>query len=231
MKFLLFIPLFLFSLNAFGEDRALHKNSNDYKYTSLGVHFIEAEDSGFAINLSINLLGPFYAVIERKADGVDYKNESYDKVVDSLRLGAHKGIGDLIGTISADRLSIKVKNIFDVFAEVGIKTSEFDGERFNFDGEDSHASFLAGIRFGNSYGWEGKIFIDASKEAVITDTGNPTCQGLICPPYDAQLSDDADNKFGIGILYNINKRGALIFEVTQSQVLENSFKIGYQLNW
>jgi len=231
MKFLLFIPLFLFSLNTFGEDRALQKNSNDYKYTSLGVHFIEAEDSGFAINLSIDLLGPFYVVIERKADGIDYKNESYDKVVDSLRLGAHKGIGDLIGSISADRLKIKVKNIFDVFAEVGIKTSEFDGERFNFDGEDSHASFLAGIRFGNSYGWEGKIFIDASKEAIITDTGNPTCQSLICPRYYAQLSDDADTKFGVGILYNINKRGALIFEVTQSQVLENSFKIGYQRNW
>ena len=54
-----------------------------------------------------------------------------------------------------------------MFAEVGIKTSEFDGERFNFEGEDSHASFVAGIRFGNSNGWEGKIFIDASKEAMI----------------------------------------------------------------
>ena len=128
------------------------------------------------------------------------------------------------------RVKLKIKNLFDVFAEVGIKTSDFDGERFNFEGNDSHASFVAGIRFGNSNSWEGKIFLDASKEAVIIDSGNPVCRALTCPPYDAQLSDDTDKKFGIGLLYNINKRSALFLEASSSQVLDSSFKIGYQLN-
>ena len=132
MKHLLLIPVIFISLYSSGEEGRLDRESNDYKYTSLGVHVSEAEDSGFAINLSVALPGSFYVVLERKAEGIDYKAESYDKVVDSLRLGAHKGIGDLIGSVSADKLKIKVRNLSDVFAEVGIKTSDFDGERRDF---------------------------------------------------------------------------------------------------
>jgi hypothetical protein len=220
------LPFFLHA-----EPNRLDRKSNDYKYTSLGIHFIESDKSGFAINLSIDLPGSFYATIERKAEDVDYQKESYDKVVDTARLGFHKGVGDLIGNINFGDINLKIKNLFDVFAEVGIKTSDFDGERFNFQGDDSHASFVAGIRFGNSNSWEGKIFIDASKEAIIIDSGNPVCRALSCPPYDAQLSDDSDKKFGIGILYNINKRSAIFIEATSSKIIENSFKLGYQLNF
>ena len=184
MKYFYLIPLFILSFQASTEEDRLNRESNDYKYTSLGVHFIEAEKSGFAINLSVDLPGSFYATLERKADGVDYKRESYDKVVDTIRLGAHMGVGDLIGSMSAGDVKLKIKNLFDVFAEVGIKTSDFDGERFNFEGNDSHASFVAGIRFGNSNSWEGKIFLDASKEAVIIDYKT----GDISPTHKNQIN-------------------------------------------
>lgn len=230
MKYLLLISLFFCSSYTLSDEGRLNRESNNYKYTSLGVHFIESEDSGFAINLSVDLPGSFYVTLERKADGVDYKSESYDKVVDSVRLGAHMGIGDLLGSISSGEIKFKIKNLFDVFAEVGIKTSDFDGERFNFEGNDSHASVLAGIRFGNSNSWEGKIFLDASKEAIIEDSGNPVCRALTCPPYDAKLSDETDKKFGISILYNINNRSAVFIEAFSSEVIDSTFKIGYQFN-
>ena len=53
----------------------------------LGLHFIESEKSGFAVNISTwSYLESFYSVaLERKADGVDYKKESYDKVIDSAQ--------------------------------------------------------------------------------------------------------------------------------------------------
>ena len=231
MKYFISIFLIYCSIESFAENNAAIRASNDYKYTSFGIHFIESDKSGFAINFSIDLPGAFYATLERKADGVDYKEESYDKVVDTARIGAHIGIGDLIGNISSGNINLKVKNLFDVFTEVGIKTSDFDGERFNFEGDDSHASFIAGIRFGNSNAWEGKIFIDASKEAIIIDTGTPVCKALSCPPYDVRLADDSDKKFGLGILYNINNRSAIFIEATSSQLLENSYKLGYQLNF
>jgi hypothetical protein len=230
MKYLLLISLFFCSSYTLSDEGRLNRESNNYQYTSLGVHFIESEDSGFAINLSVDLPGSFYVTLERKADGVDYKSESYDKVVDSVRLGAHMGIGDLLGSISSGEIKFKIKNLFDIFAEVGIKTSDFDGERFNFEGNDSHASVLAGIRFGNSNSWEGKIFLDASKEAIIVDSGNPVCRALTCPPYDAKLSDETDKKFGISILYNINNRSAVFIEAFSSEVIDSTFKIGYQFN-
>lgn len=230
MKYLLLISLFFCSSNASSDEGRLNRETNDYKYTSLGLHLIESNDSGFAINLSVDLPGSFYVTLERKADGVDYKKESYDKVVDSARLGAHMGIGDLLGSISSGNIKFKVKNLFDVFAEIGLKTSDFDGERFNFKGNDSHASLLAGIRFGNSNSWEGKIFLDASKEATIMDSGNPVCKALSCPPYDAKLSEETDKKFGISVLYNINNRSAVFLEASSSKVMDSTFKLGYQFN-
>ena len=231
MKYFISIFLIFCSIYSSAGDNATMRASNDYKYTSFGIHLIQSDKSGFAVNISIDLPGALYATLERKADGIDYKKESYDKVVDTARLGFHMGIGDLIGNISSGDVNLKIKNLFDVYAEVGLKTSDFDGERFNFEGDDSHASFVAGIRFGNSNSWEGKIFIDASKEAIIIDSGNPVCRALSCPPYDAELSDDSDKKIGLGILYNINKRSAIFLEATSSQVIDNSFKLGYQLNF
>ena len=231
MKYFISIFLIFCSIYSSAGDNATMRASNDYKYTSFGIHLIESDKSGFAVNISIDLPGALYATLERKADGIDYKKESYDKVVDTARLGFHMGIGDLIGNISSSDVNLKIKNLFDVYAEVGLKTSDFDGERFNFEGDDSHASFVAGIRFGNSNSWEGKIFIDASKEAIIIDSGNPVCRALSCPPYDAELSDDSDKKIGLGILYNINKRSAIFLEAASSQVVDNSFKLGYQLNF
>ena len=231
MKYFISIFFIFCSIYSSAGDNATMRASNDYKYTSFGIHLIESDKSGFAVNISIDLPGVLYATLERKADGIDYKKESYDKVVDTARLGFHMGIGDLIGNISSGDVNLKIKNLFDVYAEVGLKTSDFDGERFNFKGDDSHASFVAGIRFGNSNSWEGKIFIDASKEAIIIDSGNPVCRALSCPPYDAELSDDSDKKIGLGILYNINKRSAIFLEATSSQVIDNSFKLGYQLNF
>ena len=231
MKYFISIFLIFCSIYSSAGDNATMRASNDYKYTSFGIHLIESDKSGFAVNISIDLPGVLYATLERKADGIDYKKESYDKVVDTARLGFHMGIADLIGNISSGDVNLKIKNLFDVYAEVGLKTSDFDGERFNFEGDDSHASFVAGIRFGNSNSWEGKIFIDASKEAIIIDSGNPVCRALSCPPYDAELSDDSDKKIGLGILYNINKRSAIFLEAASSQVVDNSFKLGYQLNF
>ena len=231
MKQILFISLIIFSSPSISESNKLERQSNDYKYTSLGIHFTESDKSGFAINLSVDLPGAFYATLERKADGIDYKRESYDKVIDSARLGMHMGIGDLIGNMFSGNINLKIKNLFDVFAEIGFKNSNFDGERFNFEGNDTHTSMIAGIRFGNSNHFEGRIFLDASKEAIVLDSGNPVCRALSCPPYDAKLSDDSDKKFGLGFLYNINTRNAIFLEVASSKVIENSFKLGYQLNF
>ena len=66
MKQILFISLIIFSSPSIAESNKLERQSNDYKYTSLGIHFTESDKSGFAINLSVDLPGAFYATLERK---------------------------------------------------------------------------------------------------------------------------------------------------------------------
>ena len=229
--FLLFI-LIGFSHLLISENQRLDRDPRDYRYTFVNLsHLSGSDQSGLAIKASINLPGSYYIVAERLADGFDYKTESYDKIIDSARIGVQMGIGEVIGTISADRISINVEDWFDVFLEIGVKNSEIEGKRFSFSKDNSQANALGGIRFGNSNSFEGKLYVDISKETTLVETGEPVCQGIsICPPYDVELSDASDTKFGIGFLYNINRRSAVTFDVTSSNKIDNTFRIGYQIN-
>ncbi len=124
MKSIFTIFLALFSFYAISDNHGSNRESNNYKYTSIGLHAIESEKSGFALNFSVDLPGSFYAVLERQADGIDYKSESYDKVIDSARLGLHMGVGDIFESISSNNFEIKIKNNFDRITLVNFHTKE-----------------------------------------------------------------------------------------------------------
>ena len=97
--YLVLIATLSFSAAAAEEGR-FGRDTNDYQYTSFGFSLISAEDEGIAFNASLALPGPLYAVLERRADGVDLDSETYDKVVNSVRVGAHVGIGDILNSVS-----------------------------------------------------------------------------------------------------------------------------------
>ncbi|NCV99388.1 MAG: hypothetical protein EBW26_01575, partial [Proteobacteria bacterium] len=78
MKIFNFFLIFIFTLNSFSEEGRLGREPNNFKYTSLGVDLIQSDKTGVGAKLSFALPGPLYAVIERKAEGVDSDNDSYD---------------------------------------------------------------------------------------------------------------------------------------------------------
>ncbi len=45
------------------------------------------------------------------------------------------------------------------------------------------------------------------------------------------LDEETDQKYGAGVLFNINNRSAFKVEVLSSKVFDTSLKIGYQLNF
>jgi hypothetical protein len=225
----LFLVLIL-TTSSFAEEGRLGREPEDYKYTSLGIDIIQAEDSGIGLRLSFKLPGPLYALIERKADGVDVESETYDRIINGFRVGAQSGIGDLLSNVSAKGVNLGIKNIFDVYAELGVKSLSVEGKINTFSENDVQAHAIAGIRFGDSNAWEGKIFIDYSKESEVIQK--------ICPPetvcplvVEYILAEETDHKYGAGISYNINNRSAFTLEVMSSKVLDSSFKIGYQINF
>ena len=212
------------------EEGRLGRESNDYKYNALGLSLIQTEDTQVGLNLSVSLPGSLYITLQRKAEGVDMENESFDRVINAARIGVHSGIGDLLSSISAKGVNLKIKNVFDVYAEIGIKSTSIEGDINSFSEDDAQANVITGIRFGDSNGWEGKIFVDFSKESEVVQ--KQCAQDQVCPAVvEYILDEEADQKYGAGVLYNINNRSAVSFEFLSSKVLDASFKVGYQLNF
>ena len=230
LKTFLFLCL---TVNVLADEGRLNREPNDYKYTSLGIDIVQTDETSLGLRLSFELPGPLYIVAERKAEGIDTDNESYERIINGARLGAQIGIGDLLSNISAKGVNLGVNNIFDVYGELGIKSTAIEGDTNSFSEDDAQAHFIAGVRFGDSNNWEGKIFIDYSKESeVITKP----CLDEVCILAETQvieyvLAEETDQKFGAGVLYNINNRSAVTLEMVSSKVFDKTFKIGYQINF
>lgn len=217
-----------FSITA--EEGRLGREANEYKYTSLGIDLIQTDEIGLGVRLSIALPGPLYAVIERRAEGVDAETDSYDRIINAGRIGAKTGIGDLLSNISAKGVNLGIKNIFDLYAEIGVKSTSIEGDINSFSEDDAQANVIAGIRFGDSNGWEGKIFVDYSKESEVVQKQCPA--GTVCPAVvEYILDEETDQKYGAGILYNINKRSAFTIEFSSSKIFDSTLKVGYQINF
>ncbi|MCH1525834.1 MAG: hypothetical protein L7S66_00300 [SAR86 cluster bacterium] len=229
MKYLHFFIFIILTSPLLSEEGRLGRESNDYKYNSLGLSLIQTEDTGLGLNLSVSLPGSLYITLERKAEGVDMENEDFDRIINAARIGVHSGIGDLLSSISAKGVNLKIKNVFDVYVEVGIKSTSIEGDINSFSEDDAQANVITGIRFGDSNGWEGKIFVDFSKESEVIQK---PCLSEICPAVvEYILDEETDQKYGAGVLFNINNKSAFTVEMLSSKVFDTSLKIGYQLNF
>ena len=229
MKYLHFFIFIILTSPLLSEEGRLGRESNDYKYNSLGLSLIQTEDTGLGLNLSVSLPGSLYITLERKAEGVDMENDDFDRIINAARIGVHSGIGDLLSSISAKGVNLKIKNVFDVYVEVGIKSTSIEGDINSFSEDDAQANVITGIRFGDSNGWEGKIFVDFSKESEVIQK---PCLFEICPAVvEYILDEETDQKYGAGVLFNINNKSAFTVEMLSSKVFDTSLKIGYQLNF
>jgi len=72
--------------------------------------------------------------------------------------------------------------------------------------------------------------MDYSKESEVVI--KPCPENQICPAVvEYVLDEETDQKYGAGVLYNINKRSAAYIELTSSKVFDSSLKLGYQINF
>lgn len=232
MKYFKISALLILSIGAMTEDQQLHNGSNSFKYNSIGFHVFNNEETGIEAKLSLPLPGPLYFVTEAKADDVSFDDESYERLSKALRVGIHAGVGDVLNSISIGNFSFKLKNFMDVFMEVGIKVTDFDNK--NFSENNAEANVITGVRFGDSNGWEGKIFADLTKETEIVQLACP--KELICTEVETSqvryiLDDETDKKYGFTTIYNFNNNGSFFVEIKTSTLLDGSIKIGYQLNF
>ena len=230
MRYLFLITAFLgFSIFSLSDEEKKEKYEG-FKYSSIGIDLIQTDKTAIGAKASLPLPGGLYIVLERKAEGIDTSNDSYDRIINAARIGVHAGIGDIFSSVSAKGLKVSVKNFFDVYAEFGLKSTAYESDINSFSEDDAKANIIAGIRFGNNSGWEGKLFIDLSKDSELKI--KPCPNGQVCAQLiEYELDDETDQKFGAGVLYNINKRSAVSFEMSSSKIFDASMKIGYQFNF
>ena len=230
MRYLFLVTAFLvFSISSISDEEKNEKYEG-FKYSSIGIDLIQTDKTAIGAKASLPLPGGLYVVLERKAEGIDTTNDSYDRIINAARIGVHAGIGDIFSSVSVKGLKLSVKNIFDVYTEFGVKSTAYESDINSFSEDDAKANVIAGIRFGNSSGWEGKLFIDLSKDSKLKIKPCPT--GQVCAQLvEYELDDETDQKFGAGVLYNINKRSAVSFEMSSSKIFDASMKIGYQFNF
>jgi hypothetical protein len=232
MKYLKIVALLVLSISALVEESQPHNSSNTFKYNSIGFHVFNNGETGIEAKLSLPLPGPLYFLTEAKADDVSVDDESYERLSKAVRIGVHAGVGDVLNSISIGNISFKLKNFMDIFMEVGIKVTDFDND--NFSENNTEANVITGVRFGDSNGWEGKIFADLTKETEIVQFSCP--KDLICTSVETSqvsyiLDDETDKKYGFTTIYNFNNNGSFFVEIKTSTLLDSSIKIGYQLNF
>ena len=76
------------------------KSSEDFKYSHLKLDLIQTDDTAIGLTASLPLPGGLYIVLQRKAEGVDTSEDSYDRIINAARIGIHAGIGDIFESIS-----------------------------------------------------------------------------------------------------------------------------------
>ena len=233
MKFISCLLLLSIANPIFSEETGrLDREQLDFRYTYLGLSFIGANnaDNGLAINSSLKLPGPLYLKFERRGDGIDFERVTVDKTTDSLRLGAHAGIRDILNNISAGGVDLSVENSFEIYGELGVKSWSVENEDFNFDENEYEAHFVSGIHFGDSNDWEGKIFLDISSEAEPIINDDIVCLEVNCPTI-YEISDDQNRRFGFEAIYNRGKYTAFtIGASTNSLYNSTTFEVGFRIN-
>jgi len=219
----------IFSTQIFA-DKEEKKGSEDFKYSFISLDLVQTDDTAIGLAASLPLPGGLYIVLQRKAEGVDTSEDSYDRIINAARIGIHAGIGDIFESISSNGIKLDVKNFFDVYAELGLKSTSFETDIISFTEDDSQANVIAGIRFGNPSGWEGNFFVDLSKDSDIKIKECPA--GQVCTTLvEYELDDKTDQKFGAELQYNINKRSAVTLEMMSSTIFDSSLSLGYKLKF
>ena len=211
-------------------DKEDEKRSEDFKYSYLRLDLVQTDDTAVGLSASLPLPGGLYIVLQRKAEGIDTSDDSYDRIINAARLGIHAGIGDIFESISSNGIKLDVKNFFDVYAEFGLKSTSYETDIVSFSEDDSQANVIAGIRFGNPSGWEGNLFVDFSKDSDVKIKECPA--GQVCTTLvEYELADKTDQKFGAGLQYNINKRSAVNLEMMSSKIFDSSVSLSYKLKF
>ena len=93
-------------------------------------------------------------------------NTVYEKSREIAAVGYHTSIADLFKNVSKSGFSFNFARVMDIYAELGLSKWELESPSNEIKtGSDLYAH--AGIKTGNSDGWEFNLFLESTKMADV----------------------------------------------------------------
>ena len=159
MKKLLLVFLILCPFVVFSQEK-------DYSYTYIDLIAINSSDVGYIGDIYFGLPGSTYLKGSIRNEDAETINSVYEKSREIAAVGYHSSIADLFKNVSKSGFSFNFARVMDIYAELGVSKWELESPSNEIKtGSDLYAH--AGIKTGNSDGWEFNLFLESTKMADV----------------------------------------------------------------
>ena len=209
--------LALFSFNVFSADK-------DYSFTYLDLSVNYNEDVSYEGELSLNLPSlPLYIKGNLLQEKTEVENIDFNKDLKTIAIGVHGSISDIVSTISSGGVNVNLKQIMELYAELGFNKWEVEDELNNLeDGTDAYAR--AGIKIGDASAWEYDLYVEKTKIA------NPFIDPVTGQTNYA-LSDETNNKLGLKVINHFGENISYNFGLSNDDFSGSSFSVGLRYSF
>ena len=187
MKNTLLMFFVLFPILGFSQEK-------DYSYTFIDINTTHSNDIGYVGDVYLGLPASLYLKGSVRDEEVKTKETIYSKSREIVAIGYHSSIADIFKNVSKSGFAFNFARVMDVYAELGVNQWELTNpENEEKTGLDLYAH--AGIKTGNSEGWEFNLFLESTKMADVEL--DPITQKI-----DYSLNGELNNNFGFKFINN-----------------------------
>ena len=187
MKKLLLVFLILYPFVVFSQEK-------DYSYTYLDLIATNSSDVGYVGDIYFGLPGSIYLKGSVRNEDAESINTVYEKSREIVAVGYHSSIADLFKNVSKSGFSFNFARVMDIYAELGVSKWELESPSNEVKtGSDLYAH--AGIKTGNSDGWEFNLFLESTKMADIE-------MDSVTKKIEYSLDEEMNNNIGFKFINN-----------------------------
>ena len=187
MKKILILIFMLFPVFSYSQEKK-------YSYSYIDINATYSNDIGYVSEISLGLPAGVYLKGSIRNENTETKNTIYDKTRETVAVGYHTTIADIFKNVTKSGFAFNFARVMDVYAELGVNQWELTNpENEEKTGSDLYAH--AGIKTGNSDGWEFNLFLESTKMADVEL--DPITQKI-----DYSLDGELNNNFGFKFINN-----------------------------
>ena len=166
----------------------------EFSYTYIYITATNADGVGYLGDVYLGLPASLYIKGSVRDEEVKSDSTIYQRSKKVAALGYHQSIADIFKNVSKSGYSFNFARIMDIFVELGVNQWELeDPTSLIKTGSDLYAH--AGVKMGNSEGWEFNLYLESTKLADIE-------LNHVSEKLEYSLDGEINNNFGFRFINN-----------------------------